>query len=74
VEEQTEAQLLGTAEDDGTIVGYTWTQLGGPDVELLDGDRSVAVFTAPTVVEPTELVFGLTVRDDEQSTGSDDGF
>ena len=47
---------------DGVLAAYTWTQVSGPEVELLDADTPTASFTAPTVSEATTLVFRVTVE------------
>ena len=64
--------LTGAATDpDGAIDRTSWLQLTGPPVELAPGDvdQLVVTFTAPPVLEPTELTFRLTVRDNEWADG-----
>src|SRR5690606_8170195 len=50
---------------DGDIVSFTWEQTAGPDVVLDDADLPLATFTAPSVDSITQLVFSLTVIDDD---------
>jgi len=59
--------LDGTAssDPDGSIVSFSWRQLSGPDVGLTGGTTARAAFTAPSVSGPTDLVFELTVTDDD---------
>ena len=66
--------LAGEAEDsDGTIESAQWTQVAGPQVELLDAHGLVASFTAPEVPSgAADLVFRLTVMDDSGATAIDE--
>ena len=53
--------LEGGGEDpDGDPLTFTWRQLAGPEVPLMDGS-----FVAPRVPVPTELLFELVVSDGE---------
>jgi uncharacterized repeat protein (TIGR03806 family) len=74
VVEGTEVSLNASAssDSDGSITSYLWVQTNGPDVELLDGQTSLARFIAPAVDTTTSLVFRLTVTDDEGATATDD--
>ncbi len=59
--------------DDGSIVGYAWTLPAGysaADLGVAAGDLTSATltFTAPAVTADTELVFTLTLTDDEGRT------
>jgi predicted secreted protein len=57
-----------SADADGAIVRYVWTQTTGPQVVLAGADRAKAVFTAP--VGSASFVFQLTVTDDAGATSS----
>lgn len=73
VNEQTAVTLSGSGVDnDGSITGYSWTQLSGPAVSLTNADQPTAGFTAPTVLvadSPQVMTFRLTVTDNEQANG-----
>jgi subtilisin family serine protease len=65
-------QLSGSGTDvDGTVVGYSWTQVSGPGVTINNNNSQTAGFVAPSVASSTTLVFRLTVTDDTGLTGSD---
>ena len=74
VDELTQVVLSGSAEDgDGTIRTYRWMQVSGTGVELADADTAQARFTAPDGTSGTvELVFRLTVTDDDGATANDE--
>jgi len=59
-------------DQDGKIVSYKWEQTDGPEVELKDSDKQVAVLDIPESVADSTLVFKLTVTDDKDATGEDD--
>ena len=68
----TAVSLPGSGSDpDGTIVGYSWTQLTGPAVTLTGANSATASFTAPSVSTATVLTFQLTVTDNMGAPGSD---
>src|SRR6185295_5585909 len=73
-EVNTEVKLdAGDSKDqDGQIVSYKWQQTDGPEVELKDSDKQVAVFDVPESAADSNLVFKLTVTDDKDDTGDDD--
>lgn len=63
------ATLVGSGQDDGSIVAYEWAEISGAG----------AVFSSKTVQSPTvtfltegEYVFRLTVTDNNGATGTDD--
>lgn len=60
-----------SADPDGGQLSYFWEQLSGPDVSLSNVFVSRPSFTAPQVGALTQLVFRLTVTDDDNLTGSD---
>ncbi|MDH5613291.1 MAG: PKD domain-containing protein [Gammaproteobacteria bacterium] len=76
VSEQSEVTLTGSATDaDGVITRYSWTQLSGPTVSLINANTATPSFTAPTVLSdnsPTVLQFRLTVVDDQGAAASAD--
>lgn len=60
---------LGSADSDGTIVSYYWTQTGGPAVTLSSAGALQPSFTAPPVgAAGANLTFALTVTDNEGLT------
>ncbi|MBV1908945.1 MAG: hypothetical protein KUG78_06450 [Kangiellaceae bacterium] len=61
-----------SADSDGSISTYEWTQISGsPTVTLNNADTSTATFVAPDVSSSTSLTFRLTVTDNEGATGTD---
>ncbi len=72
VPEQTSVTLSSTSADsDGSISGYAWTQVSGATVTLTDSTSDTLVFDAPTTTTDLSLVFQLTVTDDDNATASD---
>jgi hypothetical protein len=60
VDEDMNASLFGKGTDeDGEIVSYRWTQVGGIDVSLVNADSNAASFKSPIVTADTELTFEL---------------
>ena len=58
--------LTGTATDTdiGDTLNYTWTQVSGTGVTIINGDQAAATFDAPLVGATTEaLTFQLAVND-----------
>jgi len=71
-DEGTTVNLPGTGADgDGTIASYSWQQDSGTAVAITDADMASASFTAPVVAASENLVFRLTVTDNDGATGSD---
>lgn len=70
VAEQSAVTLDGSAsaDADGSIQTFAWTQVAGPDVTLANGNTATASFDAPAVAVVTELTFQLTVTDNEGAT------
>lgn len=64
--------LQGSATDDGTIANVAWTQVSGPQVELLGANSNSARFLAPSVSTATPLQFRFTAVDDKGSTSTAD--
>jgi YD repeat-containing protein len=54
-----------SSDPDGQIVSYQWSQVSGPSVSLQNANQAEAQFVAPTVSEATDLVFQLTVTDND---------
>lgn len=72
IDEGLVVNLTGTgADSDGTIASYSWAQTSGTVVVITDGNMANASFTAPMVAADEDLVFSLTVTDDDGATGSD---
>ncbi|MGE0623944.1 MAG: PKD domain-containing protein [Pseudomonadales bacterium] len=59
-------------DPDGQISSYSWTQLTGTAVTLLDADQATARFDAPEVDAAETLTFRLTVVDAERAAAADD--
>ncbi|MBL4868193.1 MAG: hypothetical protein JKY67_17655 [Pseudomonadales bacterium] len=79
VESGDEVTLSGSGSDeDGSIVGHTWTKDSNNTVDVTvvtgssDGDTFTDSFTAPQVDTSTRLTFILTVHDDVGGTGTDE--
>jgi hypothetical protein len=74
VDENSLATLNGasSSDSDGTIVNYSWIQISGsPSVSIVNSTQAVASFTAPSVDADTQLIFRLTVTDNEGATSVD---
>lgn len=72
VDENSEVTLAGSGTDsDGTIASYNWAQTGGTPVTLQNADSSTATFQAPDVTEDEQLIFELTVTDDDGASATD---
>jgi hypothetical protein len=72
VDEGTTVDLSGTGADtDGTIASYSWEQESGTAVAITNANMANASFTAPMVTATQDLLFRLTVTDDDGATGSD---
>lgn len=63
----------GSADPDGSVSGYAWTQTGGPSVMLSNGSAARPTFTAPAVDgrNETALTFRVEVTDDDGKTDAD---
>jgi CSLREA domain-containing protein len=57
-----------SSDADGSIVGYSWMQVGGAPVAINNPDTATPNFTAPG--SGGTLVFQLTVTDNDGATGS----
>ncbi|WP_207064015.1 S8 family serine peptidase [Motiliproteus sp. SC1-56] len=72
VDEQTPVTLSGAgADSDGSVFGYGWRQLSGPQVALSGTDQAQASFVAPVLTSSASLVFELQVTDNEGAVASD---
>jgi len=59
-----------SSDADGTIVAYAWTQTAGPVVTLNNANTINPTFMAPNVSGDTNLLFSLTVTDNDNATDS----
>ncbi len=50
-------------DPDGNLITFLWRQIGGPVVKLDDATIATPIFTAPNVSIDRNLVFELTVKD-----------
>lgn len=57
-----------STDPDGTVSSYSWTQTSGPTVSLSANNAAQVTFVAPPVASPTNLVFRLTVTDDDEAS------
>ncbi|NOY71336.1 MAG: hypothetical protein GXP14_03005 [Gammaproteobacteria bacterium] len=72
VDEETTVTLLGNSSDlDGTVVSSTWSQIAGSNIVITDETALSTTFTAPTVTEIMNLVFELTVTDNDGLAAND---
>jgi large repetitive protein len=76
VDPKTDVTVDGSAskDPDGDPVTYSWTQLGGPRVDLKDSAKVAPSFkfTAPDVSSATELIFSLSIKDNKGATSPPD--
>jgi xanthine/CO dehydrogenase XdhC/CoxF family maturation factor len=64
--------LISTSSDnDGDVVAWQWLQLSGTSVTLVDTDQASLTFTSPVVAVSEQLVFEVTVTDDDGASSSD---
>ncbi|MEM7692608.1 MAG: PKD domain-containing protein, partial [Pseudomonadota bacterium] len=73
VESGGEVSLDGSAsiDSDGSITSFAWEQTDGVEVELVAADQAAISFIAPELTNDGELVFMLTVIDDDGASASD---
>ena len=60
-----------SADSDGSIVAYLWTQTAGPTASIADADAERTTFIAPAVDGDTALTFQLTVTDNDGAQSTD---
>jgi len=74
VVELTDVTLDGSAsaDSDGTISSYAWTQAAGTAVTLDDASLAMPTFTAPDVAADEDLTFQLVVTDDDGAASAAD--
>ena len=58
-----------SSDSDGTITSYSWAQTFGASVQISNANQALAIFTAPNI--NSQLVFQLTVMDNNGATSSD---
>ncbi len=61
-----------STDPDGVIVSYSWQQISGLAVSLLNRDQVSPGFVAPVISADSYLVFELTVADDGGKTATDE--
>lgn len=54
-----------SSDQNGSQLDYFWNQTSGPEVTLNDPTSSNPTFTAPNVIEQTDLIFQLTATNEE---------
>ena len=57
-------------DPDGTIIAYEWTQTGGTPVNLDDEESATTTFNAPN--NSTDLIFNLTIYDNDANEATDE--
>jgi uncharacterized protein YkwD len=63
--------ITGSAFDsDGSVVSWSWSQISGPAVDLVNADTAVVEFMAPP--DSGDIWLRLTVIDDQGASASDD--
>jgi len=62
----------GSADSDGTVVGYAWRQISGTTVTLSSTTVQKPTFTAPTNASNSNAVFGLIVTDNLGAQSTED--
>lgn len=60
-----------SADGDGTIAAYAWTQTAGPAVTITNANQATATLQVPLLAGTTTLTFTLTVTDDDGAQASD---
>jgi len=59
-------------DPDGSITSYSWIKVSGnPPVTLMNADSPSPSFQAPAVKQDTQVIFRLTVVDDDRLSDSD---
>jgi hypothetical protein len=72
VPEGSEVELSATAADsDGSIASYSWSQISGPSVSISGANQAIASFIASQVDIDTQLIFQITVIDNNGTSNSD---
>jgi len=67
--EKSNVTLTAVATDeDGDIVSYNWQQISGEPLTLTGADSAELSFVAPNVTVDTDLIFSVTVTDDDAET------
>ncbi|MEO8064352.1 MAG: hypothetical protein ABI821_16575 [Pseudomonadota bacterium] len=61
-----------SADSDGSVASYAWTQTAGTAVTLSGGTTALPTFTAPSVVAATTLTFSLVVTDNRGGASTAD--
>ncbi len=72
VDEKLSATINATAADqDGSIVSFEWTQTSGTSVDFSGATTDTISFAAPIAKVPEDLVFKVTVQDDDGAVATD---
>ena len=59
-----------SSDSDGSITSYLWQQTDGPDVTLINPATATPTFAAPAVSQDTDLIFQLTVTDNNGASAT----
>lgn len=60
-----------SADPDGVIVAFAWTQTAGPSVSLSSAAAARVTFQAPGVAGPTDFTFSVSVTDSRGAVAAD---
>jgi len=60
-----------SSDPDGNTLLFSWTQTGGPQVDLQNASGANPTFTAPFVMAQTDLVFAVVASDGELDSAPD---
>ncbi len=73
VNEGTIVYLDGSAstDEDGFVISYSWTQVAGPPVDIINANSMYPTFAAPAVIANIPITIELKVTDDEGAIGTD---
>ncbi|WP_411369027.1 S8 family serine peptidase [Pseudidiomarina salilacus] len=68
--EEATLDASGSSDPDGDTLSFSWSQVSGPSVQLLDADKAVVRFVVPTLEVTESAVFEVTVEDPDGLSSS----
>ena len=69
---EVELDAIDSSDPDGRIIAYSWRQVRGEAVDLVNANNANVIFDAPEVFRTQDLLFELTVTDDSGNTATDE--